>query len=156
MARGVTMHLLLALSLALSAPSFGAAQSHPLVGEWKIRVPTQVRGENGAPTPMTLNGTLTVAQQADSLVATITMDPVPGQPASPLRRMAAVRRSGVVRFASTTTATLRGGSDEMQREATTTYVLDVKDNQLVGSIELEIPGVPDIPPRAIAGTRATP
>lgn len=148
------MRMLLSCCALLSLPLHAErVQTHPLVGQWTVSAPTQVRGENGLPTTITLKGKLEVAARGDSLLATLQMDAVPGQPPSKQLRMAAAQRAGAVHFVNVSTATLRGNGDELSRDATTTYTFEIKDNQLVGSISIDIPGVPDIPPRALSGSR---
>src|SRR5262245_9561346 len=71
-----------------------AAQTHRLVGAWKVDFPGGMRIENGTPTVMRLTGTLTVEAQADSLIATVVADPTNDGPKRPPLRLAAKTASG--------------------------------------------------------------
>jgi hypothetical protein len=146
--RPIVSSLLLAAILATQPP-------HPLVGTWEISVPTMIRGDNG-PTSVVLSGRLTVDATADSLVASVAMNAIPGQPAPQAIRVAGVRRDGMVRLAASSSATLSGANGDMSREAKTTYVLDARNDQLSGEILIEVEGVPGIPPRQITGRRVVP
>lgn len=147
------LHLLLSALVGVALPE--PPQQHPLVGHWAITVPTQIRGENGLPTPYSLNGHMAVVQVGDSLVATVTMDAIPGQAPRPEARVAGAKRDGTVHLMATNTATLAGNGELLSRPATTTYVLEAKGDELAGFLELEVAGVPGIPKRAITGKRVT-
>jgi hypothetical protein len=135
-----------------------SAQSHALVGSWSVRYPAGIRHENGVATPITGTGTFAVVQQGDSLVATLTPNPVEGQPTRPPVRMASVATAGEVTFVTRGTATLNMGGESRQATSVSTYVLRANGDTLEGTIERRLEGVDDLPlapqpAQPVTGTR---
>jgi hypothetical protein len=149
------MRTLPSLLALLALPVAPLLQTHPLVGQWAIAIPTMIRGSNGLPTDIVHKGIMKVSLAGDSIVATVQMDPLPGVPARKEQRFVGPRSTGTVRLTTVTTATLVGNGDEMTRQATTTMVLTVKADSVSGTQQTEIPGIPDVPDRKVSGARVS-
>ena len=146
----------LLLAALLLLPGALAAQAHPLVGAWDVTVPAGMRVENGEATPIIAKGTLTFSVTGDSLIGLLKTEPIEGQPERPAKRIAAKLVSGAVTFVTKSEATLNTNGEEVTRTAVSTYVFDVADNALKGSVERAIEGL-DVQmggPQPITGTRA--
>jgi hypothetical protein len=128
------------------------AQSHPLVGLWKLRIPTGVRGPAGSPTMVDRAGTLSIETVGDSLVALMTLAPV-ADVASRTMRMSAANRTGKVAFTYGSEARLSNGSDERAAQAWSTYVFEAVGDSLSGVLSQEIEGISGVPDRRFSGTR---
>jgi hypothetical protein len=115
-----------------------------------------MRMENGEATPIIAKGTLIFSVTGDSLVGMLKTEPLEGQPERPARRIAAKLVTGPVTFVTKNEAKLNMNGEETVRTATSTYVFDVADNALKGSVERTIEGleVQMGGPQAITGTRA--
>lgn len=134
-------------------PAAARAQSHPLVGEWTLRVPTGVRGAAGTPVMVDRGGELAVEAVGDSLIATMTLAAVGEVPRKSMR-MASRRVAGKVAFLSESDARLSNGSDERSVRATSTYLLEAVGDSLAGVLSQEIPGIDGVPDRLFSGVRA--
>ena len=146
--------LLLAAFLLL--PGALAAQSHPLIGTWDVNVPAGMRMENGEATPVMAKGTLVFSVAGDSLIGMLKTDPIEGQPARPAKRIAAKLTTGAITFVSKGEAKMNMNGEEMTRISISTYVFDVANDALKGTVERAIEGL-DVQmggPQAITGTRA--
>jgi hypothetical protein len=151
------MKQLLLLGAAALSPCLAAAQSHPLVGQWNVRVEMPLPPGSGPAATTQRPGQLVVTLVGDSLFATLQFEPMTGQPPAVPQRLAAATGAGPTTFVRSTEATLAGGGgDMMARTATISYQFYATGNALVGSMRIVVPGVPDIPPRPITGTRAIP
>lgn len=135
---------LLATTL-FAAPTALLAQSHPLVGSWSITYPAGMRHENGVATPITGTGTLAVVLQGDSLVATLTPNPIEGQPTRPPTRMVAAMAGDDATFVSRGTATLNLGGETRTATSVSTYVLRATGDALEGTVTRRLEGVDDLP-----------
>lgn len=146
----------LLLAALLLLPGALAAQTHPLVGTWDITIPAGMRVENGEATPIMAKGTLTFSVTGDSLIGILKTEPIEGQPVRPAKRIAAKLVTGAVTFVLKTEAKMSMNGEEMTRTAINTYVFDVADTALKGSIDRAIEGL-DVDmggPQPITGTRA--
>ena len=90
-------------TLALSAliflsPLVARAQSNPIVGKWSIEFAAGMRIEDGVPTVLMAKGTLTIAADGDSLVATLHVEPSAEIPARPDARFTTRMHTGTVIF----------------------------------------------------------
>lgn len=146
------MRLVALWCAALMLPVCASAQTHPLVGEWKVQVAAGVRGNDGAPVFVNRPGSMSVKAQGDSLVATMELEPVAGVPKQ-TRRMVGKRVDGKVALAYQSEASLMGGGETVTRTATSTYTLEVKGDSLTGLISQEIGGVPGLRSQPMSGSR---
>jgi hypothetical protein len=142
----------------LASPLALSAQSHPLVGEWKLAMVVGGRMENGTVTPINGTGTLTVSVVGDSLVANLATDPIEGRPTRPPARMAALNKSGDLVFVSRSTATLNINGEAREGTGVSTYTLKVNGDNLEGTVQRRIEGVegvqlPDQPAQPLTGKR---
>lgn len=146
----------LLLAALLLLPGALAAQTHPLVGTWDVNVPAGMRMENGEATPIMAKGTLTFTIAGDSLIGMLKTAPIEGQPERPAKRIAAKLAPGAVTFVSKGEAKMTMNGEEMTRTSISTYVFDVADNALKGTIERAIEGLDVMMggPQPITGTRA--
>lgn len=138
--------------LAIPLATTPLIQDHPLVGQWRLRVPIGVRGTDGAPVMVMRTGTVAVEARGDSLHASMTLDPVGDVPARTMR-MSALRRNGKVSFVSSSDARLTNGSDERSVQAVSTYTLEAIGDSLAGVLSQEIPGISGVPDRPFSGER---
>lgn len=146
----------LGLALLLVPSASATAQSHPLVGTWKIEFVAVMRVENGTPTPITGTGTLTVTSEGDSLVSVLDTDPIEGMPPRPRARFAAKRTDGAVTFEQRSEARLNLNGEVSVRTAISEWTLLVNGDQLSGTLARRIEGVeiPGVGPQPLKGTRA--
>ena len=142
--------------LALIVPGLVSAQSHPLVGEWKVSVPAGMRVEDGEPTYMMATGVMTVSSTGDSLIAIMKMEPLEGMPPRPATRLAAKLVPGKVLFSLTSEAKVNVNGEESTMKAVSTFVLDAVGDQLVGTVTREIDGVAGMKDQPVKGTRTKP
>lgn len=144
--------LSLALVLAGSSPE---AQPSPLIGEWKITYPGEIRMRNGVADPIMVTGTLVVRSEGDSLIATLATDASPQLPARPTLRFAAKFGSGDAVFVSRASATLNINGAERQATSVSTWTFKVAGDALEGSVERRIEGMQSsgTGPQPIKGTR---
>lgn len=145
----------------LASPLALVAQSHPIVGEWKLSLIVGGRVENGTHTPINGTATLTVNTTGDSLVATLQVDPVEGQPARPASRMAAPVKTGDVVFVSRSTATVNINGESREGTGVSTYTFKVNGDALEGTVTRSLEGIEgiELPPQApstVTGIRAKP
>lgn len=144
--------LSLALVLAASSP---AAQPTPLIGEWTITYPGEIRMRNGVADPIMATGKLVIRSEGDSLIATLATDPSPQLPARPALRLATKSGSGHAVFVSRSNATLNINGEERQATAISTWTFKATGDALEGSVERRIEGMQSsgTGPQAIKGTR---
>lgn len=147
--------VLLAFPLALPA------QSHPLVGEWKLALVVGGRMENGVVTPINGTATLTVSVAGDSLIANLQTDPVDGQPARPAVRMTALKQAGDVVFVSRGPARLNINGETREVTGVSTWTLRANGEKLEGTTVRSIEGadevqLPNQAPQPVTGVRTSP
>lgn len=142
------------LLVAVCAPSLALAQSHPLAGTWNVTVPVGMRIAGGEPEYITTTGVLTVTPSADSLIATLTLEPLEGRPARPASRLAAKLAPGKVTFTSVATAQVSVNGNAVAQTATSLYVFEATGDALTGTVSREIPGMAAMGAQPIKGTRA--
>jgi hypothetical protein len=132
-----------------------AAAPHPLVGTWKVDFPAGMRVENGAVTPVRVNGTMTVEAQGDSLIATLVADPSGDVPRRPIR-LAAKSQDGDVTFITRSQVTVNINGSSQQGTSVATWILSAKDDKLDGTVDRKLEGIegPAAGPQPISGTRA--
>jgi hypothetical protein len=143
----------LALALALtSAPLH--AQAHPLVGDWSVTLAVGMRLENDVETPIMQTGTMNVSSKGDSLIATVTMQPMEGRPARPPSRMATTTATGPLVFVLTSQATININGESSTKVATSTFTLSANADQLTGTLVRTIEGM-DVAatPQPVTGSR---
>ena len=142
----------------LASPLALVAQSHPMVGEWKLSMVVGARVENGTQTPINGTATLTVNAVGDSLVATMLIDPVDGQPQRPASRMTALDTSGDVVFVLRSTATVNINGESHEATGVSTYTFKVNGDRLDGTVTRSIEGIegielPPQPPQPVTGVK---
>ena len=152
--KSYAMRRILLCCVLTTSPIVASAQPHPIIGQWHVSIETLVPPDNGAPTTIYRKGLLSVAQAGDSLIATLALDSVPGLPTPKAERLAAQQRDGTVSFVKTAEASLSGNGDVLSRTAIITYAFEVQSQRLAGTMHIQLAGIPNIPPRAITGTRA--
>lgn len=136
-----------------------AAQEAPHAGTWKVTYSAGAKMENGAVTPITGTGTLTLKVQGDSLIGTLVTDPLPDMPPRADIRMAGKRPEGVE---ATLVSESQGkvqtnGGEERPITAISTWQLKVKGDSLVGTVDRKVAGMilPTPGPQPIQGVRAS-
>lgn len=145
---------LLACLAALGAAPL-AAQTPALVGTWKVSFPAGSTIENGVATPIMGGGILSIEATADSLIGILDRDPMPGVPLRPPARLAAPRGASPAVFVSRTMATINSNGEERELTAISTWKLQAEGNDLKGTVERELEGMPMAkqPPMEVTGTR---
>lgn len=134
-------------------------QSHPLIGEWAVRMPVGVRLEGGANTDIVSPGTLRVTAAGDSLIGILQLDALENRPRPRERRLAGVRSGETVTFAYAATAQISENGETTTRPVITTYTLTAHGDSLSGLLKrvVESSGhLPDLPEQRISGTRRRP
>jgi hypothetical protein len=145
--------LRIALLLALTATSL-SAQSHPLVGDWAVSLASGMRIENGVETPIMQSGSMKIVSQGDSLIATLTMQPVEGRPVRPPSRMAARTATGPSVFVLISQAMINVNGESSTKTATSTFTLTAKDDALTGTLMRVIEGMDvEATPQPVTGSR---
>ena len=142
----------------LAAPLAVSAQSHPLVGEWKLDLVVGGRMENGTVTPINGTATLTFAVAGDSLVGTMQVDSVDGQPQRPPSRMAALAKAGDLVFVSRSSARVNINGETREGTGVATYNFKVNGDTLEGTVTRSLEGIegvelPPQPAQPLKGTR---
>jgi hypothetical protein len=151
------MHRALLLLAAITLPAVAAAQSHPLLGAWNVTVPSGMRIENGQPTTIMSNGTMTVTSVGDSLIAMLDVEPPEGMPKRPPRRLAGLRAAGAVTLTYLAEAKMMSSNGEtLTRTAISRFTLTAAGDALTGTITREVEGVPGMgmAGEPVTGTRA--
>jgi hypothetical protein len=149
----------IALFFALStAASPLGAQQLPLAGVWRISYAAGFRVENGTATPIMATGTLTIAQQGDSLIGDLVTDPSPSLPQRPPAHLAAPASAGAAVFISRTTATVNINGDKREATAVSTWTLRASADSLSGTVQRSIEGLEagTQGPSPVTGTRRKP
>ncbi len=134
-----------------------AAQTHPLEGRWSITYAAGARmGPDGAEV-ITGNAALVFEAKGDSLIGTLTPEPVGDMPARPPARMAAARTDGKVTFIVKSTAQLHLNGEEREATSISTWVLGAEGDTLTGTVARRLEGVDDlgIPPMEPAPVNGT-
>lgn len=150
--------ILTAVMLATSGVFAPAAAQNPapLLGKWSIEYERGRRIENDVVTPVRGNGTLTVAQQGDSLTATLESGPRPdGTASTPVTMRGAMTAAGGV-FLQKRQITVNENGEMSQREIVLTWTLQASGDALNGSIKTDMHGDMSIEPTPVTGTRAKP
>lgn len=133
--------LALAASL-LSMPLAAHAQSHPLVGSWRVVMQVGSQVEDGVETAIIDTATMTVTAQGDSLVASLAMPLPPGMPPRPPRRMTAAMVPGPVTFVLKVKMLLNENGTESTRDAVSTFTFSASGDQLTGTVARRVEGMP--------------
>lgn len=134
-----------------------SAQQPALVGTWRLTYPAGMRIENGVPTPIISDGTLTVTAQGDSLIGSLVTDPIPDVPARPPARLAAPKpASDEAVFTARSEATLNMNGEERTATVVSTWRLAARGDSVSGTVERRIEGMEmgGGGPRPVTGTRA--
>lgn len=146
---------LIALTVAV-APHVVHAQAHPLVGDWSVSMAAGMKIENGEQTIIRNKGIMNVKVVGDSIIATLTMEPLEGRPARPPSRLAAKIAAGKTTFTAQREAQVNIGGEMQKVMATNTYVFEPSGDTLTGSLASEIPGMATMGAQPITGTRVKP
>ncbi|MFP5356352.1 MAG: hypothetical protein ACLGIK_14585 [Gemmatimonadota bacterium] len=139
---------------SMATTGAGLAQSaNPLVGSWNISYERGRRMENGEVTPIMGTATLSIAEQGDSLVATIQPAARPDGTKPPAATFGGkVTPAGAV-FVQEQMATLNENGVESQRKMTLTWSLNAAGDALTGTLARELSGMEGAPPAPVKGTR---
>ena len=143
----------------LSALAFGAtplfAQSAgTIVGKWSIEYERGRRMENGTVTSIMGTGTLIIAQQGDSLVATLEAPPRPdGTPTPPATIGGKITGTGAV-FLQKQRIRIQLNDEVQTPEITITWTLQANGDALSGTLARPLPNATEQQdPTPVKGTR---
>ncbi len=132
------------------------AQATPLLGKWTIEYARGVRMENGEQTPIMGTGTLTITQDADSLVGTIDGSARPDGSMAPATKLTGRIARGSAVLVSTSKAKMNINGDVTDIDVVVTWTLQATGDALSGTMQramnAAIP-MPDTPPSPVKGTR---
>lgn len=144
--------MLIAGSAALSTLS---AQSSALLGKWTIEYERGRRVENDEVTPIMGSGTLTIAVQADSVIATLESGPRPDGSAAPPTRIAGKLTPDGATLVNKQVVTLNMNGEMMTREVTLTWKLQASGDALSGTLARTMADMqePAHDPTPVKGTR---
>jgi hypothetical protein len=145
-----------ALSLVALGPGSAQAQSSPFAGKWAIEITAGMRMGDGGAEAIRAKATLVIDETADSLIATLTVDPNPDVPARPPSRFATAKVAGnAATFIRKSEARLHANGTESTATVISTWSLKVDGNALSGDVRSEIEGgmMPSMPAQPVTGTR---
>ena len=148
---------ILAVAMLVASGAFvpATAQSAaPLLGKWSIEYERGRRIENDVVTPVRGTGTLTVAQQGDSLTATLESGPRPDGTASTAVILRGAMTTGGGVFLQKRQITVNENGEMSQREIVLTWTLQASGDTLNGSIKTDMHGDMSMEPTPVTGTRA--
>jgi len=149
----MTRSLVIALALACSTLQ---AQQHQLVGTWQVSFVAGISIENGVETPILGGGTLTIEVQGDSLIGTLSRDPMPGVADRPPARLAGRLEDGAVTLVSESKATIQMNGEERESAVVSTWVLNANGDSLEGTVARKIEDFGQMSrPSPVTGTRQT-
>ncbi len=133
----------------LVAQSVGA-----MVGKWSIEYERGRRMENGTATSIMGTGTLTIARQGDSLVATLEAPPRPdGTPTPPATIGGKINGTGAI-FLQKQRVRIQMNDDVQTPEITITWTLQANGDALSGTMARALPNAPEQQePTPVKGTR---
>lgn len=139
---------------SMASTGAGLAQSaHPLVGSWNISYERGRRMENGDVTPIMGTAELSIAQQGDSLVATIQPAARPDGTKPPASTFGGKLTPAGAVFVQEQMATINENGVESQRMMTLTWTLEATGDALTGTLARDLPGMEGAPPAPVKGTR---
>jgi hypothetical protein len=125
-----------------------------VVGKWTIEYERGRRMENGEATAIMGTGTLTIASQADSLVATLELPPRPDGTSAPPSTMAGRMGAQGAVFKQMQQVTLNMNGEMTKHDMLVTWVLRADGDILTGTMARELPMAPEQPaPAPVKGTR---
>jgi hypothetical protein len=146
----------LLLALTLVAPATLRAQANPLVGTWDLELTVGMRVSDGEPEVIRGKGRMVVAEEGDSLVATLTVTPPEGMPARPATRFTTAKVAGPrYTFLQNSEARIQGNGEEMAMRVISTWTFNVAGDALTGTVAREVVGamMPSMPDQPVTGTR---
>lgn len=146
---------LAALALAVAVAPL-QAQSNPLLGKWTIEYARGMRVENDVATPVMGTGTLTIVQDADSLLGTIDGSPRPDGTMAPATKLGGRLNNGSAVLISKSKARVNMNGEMSEIDITVTWTLSAAGDALSGTLLRKV-GVAspmaDAPASPVKGTR---
>jgi hypothetical protein len=151
-----TARLLANLTIVAGLTAFTPLRpAHPLVGKWNIEYERGRQNMNGEVTIITGKATLDIAEQGDSLIATLT--PVAtndGRPTPPPSRMAGTGSGSSATFKWTSQSRVNVNDEERTVTITSTWELKAEGDTLTGTSTRAMADMPGMnSPAAVKGTR---
>jgi hypothetical protein len=133
-----------------------AAQASPIVGTWELEYERGRSIENGVATPIMGKGTMTIAAQGDSLVATLQSGPRPDGSVPPLATFGGRLTGQRAVLVHQTTMTVNLNGESRTAEVSLTWSLEASGNAISGTLVREASGFPGAAePTPVKGTRAS-
>lgn len=142
------------LALTVGTTPLFAQSAGAIVGKWSIEYERGRRMENGEATSIMGTGTLTIAQQGDSLVATLETPPRPdGTPSPPATIGGKLSGTGAV-FLQKQRIRIQMNDEVQTPEITITWTLQASGDALTGTLARALPNAPEPQqPSPVKGTR---
>ena len=152
-----SMSLLRLAALVLSvAVAPIQAQSNPLLGKWTVEYTRGVSVENGVSTPVMGTGTLTIVQDADSLLGTIDGSLRPDGSMAPATKLGGRLTNGSGVLISRSKAKVNRNGEISEIDMTLTWTLSAAGDALNGTLlrKVGVDGpLADAPASPVRGTR---
>ena len=143
----------LALGIAIAPLQ---AQSNPPLGKWNIEYARGMRVENDVPTPVMGTGTLTIVQDADSLLGTIDGSARADGTTAPTTKLSGRLNNGSAVLISRSKAKVNMNGEMNEIDITVTWTLPATGDALSGTLLRKV-GVAspmaDAPASPVKGTR---
>lgn len=137
-----------------ASASLQAQSNAPIVGKWNIDYERGRRVENDVVTPVMAKGTLTIAVDGDSLIATLEQGPRPdGTPSQPLKIGGRLSNGSAVLLQSQQVRMNMNGEEHVQT-IKVTWTLKADGDALTGTMAREAPNMQTGAPSVVSGTRA--
>jgi hypothetical protein len=137
-------------TLVMICSALQSAQSHPLVGVWKVTYPWHVDVKDGVVTPVMESGEMTVEARGDSLIATIVRDN------KRAIRLAALKGAADPTFTTRDSISF-AAANETKRNTTVlnTWVFRASGDRLSGSLDRFVENIPinNPGPQPLSGQR---
>jgi hypothetical protein len=138
---------------ALFAHALPAQSASPLVGKWTIEYERGRRIENGEVSSVMGKGTMTVAQQGDSLIATLDLPPRDDGTPVPVMKIVGKNGPDGAVFVQIQKITLNMNGEATTHDAKVTWSMKATGDTLTGSIAREMPMMEPQEPGPLKGTR---
>ena len=132
------------------------AQSNSLLGKWTIAYARGMSVENGVSTPVMGTGTLTIVQDADSLLGTIDGSPRPDGTMAPATKLGGRLTNGSAVLISRSKAKVNRNGEISEIDMTVTWTLSAAGDALNGTLlrKVGVDGpLADAPASPVKGTR---
>lgn len=152
MSRRILTTAFFATLLGAGAP-LQAQSTAPIVGKWAIDYERGRRVENDVVTPVMAKGTITIAVDGDSLIATLDQGPRPDGTPTPAAKLGGRISNGSAVFLQSQQVRMNMNGEEHVQTIKVTWTLKADGDALSGTMAREMPNMQGGAPSAVSGTR---